>query len=139
MEPDERLFMLSLAGAVGKSPRRLKRFVNTYRILKGSIDALEREKFVVDGGKRGEYRSAMILRAMVTGAPQTAMGIFEHLCDPNDSTSFEQLTEAPRKDLADGPYITAACEVFKAAGLKVEELRNWVPQIARFSFRAGRG
>src|SRR6185369_509083 len=43
IEPAERAFILSLAGAVGKSPRRLKRFVNTYRILKGSIDALERE------------------------------------------------------------------------------------------------
>jgi hypothetical protein len=36
IEPAERAFILSLAGAVGKSPRRLKRFVNTYRILKGS-------------------------------------------------------------------------------------------------------
>ena len=138
LEPDERLFMLSLAGAVGKSPRRLKRFVNTYRILKGSIDALEREKFVINGGKGGEYRSAMILLAMVTGAPQAAMGIFEHLSDPIDSTSFEDLSKDTRKDPVDGPYITAAFDVFKAAGLKDDELKNWAPQIARFSFRAGR-
>jgi hypothetical protein len=53
IEAEERSYMLCLADAVGKSPRRLKRFVNTYRILKGSIDALARESFVVHGGQRG--------------------------------------------------------------------------------------
>lgn len=138
LQAEERLFMLSLAGAVGKSPRRLKRFVNTYQIFKGSIDALARETFVLEQGKTGDYRSAMTLLAMVTGAPRTAMEIFENLCDPNNSESFETLSEKQRKDIQDGPYITAAYDVFKAAGIKDSELKNWAPHVARFSFRAGR-
>ena len=53
--------MLGLAGAVGKSPRRLKRFVNTDRLLKASLDGLQRETFVVLGGRQGEYLAAMAL------------------------------------------------------------------------------
>ena len=44
IQPLERFFMLELAGSVGRSPRRLKRFVNTYRMLKAASTPLERER-----------------------------------------------------------------------------------------------
>jgi len=143
IESEERSFMLSLAEAVGKSPRRLKRFVNTYRILKGSIDALGRETFVLDSGRSGDYRGAMTLLALVTGAPQTSLALLQVLADGSDDDSLETVLEkvggrAVREE--ERKYVDAALQAYKATtGGKatVRDLRQWMPQVTRFSFRSG--
>jgi hypothetical protein len=142
IESEERSFMLSLAEAVGKSPRRLKRFVNTYRILKGSIDALGRETFVLDSGRSGDYRGAMTLLALVTGAPQTSLALLQVLADGSDDDSLETVLEkvGGRAVREEGKYVDAALQAYKATtGGKatVRDLRQWMPQVTRFSFRSG--
>ncbi len=146
IEASERDFMLGLAGAVGKSPRRLKRFVNTYRILKASLDGLEAEDFVVDGGKAGQYRAAMCLLAMLTGAPRLSIKVLRELQQLRDDTELKAL-EDTLEVLGDDPevgYLRAGLNAYRgafqpAAEPKVDELRYWAPQVARFSFRSGRG
>jgi hypothetical protein len=143
IETEERNFMLGLADAVGKSPRRLKRFVNTYRILKGSIDALARETFVVDGGQRGEYRAAMTLLALVTGAPRSSVALLQQLAEQNDDEPFDTFSgKVPALAARDeASYVQAALQAYRTAtansALTLRELRHWMPQVTRFSFRSG--
>lgn len=142
IESEERSFMLSLAEAVGKSPRRLKRFVNTYRIFKGSIDALARETFVLDSGRRGDYRAAMTLLALVTGAPQTSLALLQELAEGSDDDAVDTLLEKVgcRVVREEEKYVDAALQAYKATtGGKatVRDLRQWMPEVTRFSFRSG--
>ena len=143
IEAEERSFMLSLAGAVGKSPRRLKRFVNTYRILKASIDALQRETFIIERGKRGEYRAAMTLLALVTGAPRSALRVLHFLGQQKDDSAFDELITAVGglADADEAPYMDAALSAYRSmsgdSGVTLRDLRLWTTQVARFSFRSG--
>jgi hypothetical protein len=141
IEPEERSFMLQLAGAVGKSPRRLKRFVNTYRILKASLDNPQQETFVVKGGSQGEYRAAMTLLAIVTAAPRTSLGMLEFLASPGatDLVAFENHITTTQ-DQSESRYAQAALQAYRAAdpGAGLDLLQVWAPQVARFSFRSGR-
>jgi len=146
IELEERLFMLDLAGAVGKSPRRLKRFVNTYRILKASNNALEMETFVLDHGAKGEYRAAMMLLALVTGAPRSALGTLSLLekCNDDDSLAdFSQKTLGSGSvDADEAPYVQSALDAYIEHNHRetdqLRDLRYWGPRAARFGFRSGR-
>ncbi len=142
IEPEERNFMLQLAGAVGKSPRRLKRFVSTYRILKASLDKLQQETFVLKAGSQGEYRAAMALLAIVAGAPKSSLGMLEFLAnsaESTDITAFETYLKNSA-DSAEQKHAQAALEAYRRAETRadIEVLRRWAPQVARFSFRSGR-
>jgi KAP family P-loop domain len=144
IEPEERNFMLGLAGAVGKSPRRLKRFVNTYRILKASLDGLQRETFVVQGGNQGEYRAAMALLALVTGAPSSSLGVLEFLAKSKENDALETLDQhvSQLSGLSEVQYAQAALAIYRKSTATtqptVQELQKWAPRVARFSFRSGR-
>jgi hypothetical protein len=142
IEPEERLFMLQLAGAVGKSPRRLKRFVNSYRILKASLDNLQQETFVVKRGSSGEYRAAMVLLAIITAAPRSSLGIVDFLANSKDDAPLSQLEAHVQRliDPGETSYVQAALSAFKTAqsDAPLATLRTWAPEVARFSFRSGR-
>jgi len=142
IEAEERSFMLSLAEAVGKSPRRLKRFVNTYRIFKGSIDALARETFVIDSGNSGEYRAAMTLLALVTGAPRSSLKLLQGLAEQSEDEPLATLlSKVPTLVARDeASYVQAALQAYQATAspaLTIRELRHWTPHVTRFSFRSG--
>jgi len=145
VETQEREFMLSLAGAVGKSPRRLKRFVNTYRILKASCDALERDAFVMEGGKSGTFKAAMTLLAITTGAPRGAIEILRKLSDFKDEDELNKI-DSYIKELAEKwkteemEYAQEAMSRYRATYETeplLKDLRYWVQRVARFSFRFG--
>jgi hypothetical protein len=144
IEPEERSFMLSLAGALGKSPRRLKRFVNTYRILKASLDGLQRGTFVMQSGREGEYRSAMVLLALVTAAPRSSLRLLDDLAGYKESDGLEAFEKSVQgmADLSEREYAIAALTAYRSASggglLTVKELQRWAPDVARFSFRSAR-
>ncbi|OHX37709.1 hypothetical protein BJL95_07870 [Methylomonas sp. LWB] len=139
---EERNYMLRLAGAVGKSPRRLKRFVNTYRILKASIDALERETFVLEHGANGEYRTAMTLLALVTGAPRSSLDMLRFLDEHRDEDAFQLFDDYLRSLIYanEAKYVLGALTAYRTTQpTNLRELRHWAPLVARFSFRSGTG
>lgn len=141
---DERRYMLSLAGAVGRSPRRLKRFVNTYRILKASCDPLEREGFVMENGKKGSYRAVMTLLAITTGAPSAALKILLNLNEPELPSELNKFSEDVKKmsgefNSNEVNYALKALETYAESGATtVKELKEWVSRASHFSFRSGR-
>ncbi|MBI5853481.1 MAG: hypothetical protein HZB39_20925 [Planctomycetes bacterium] len=143
IEAAEREFMLKLAGAMGKSPRRLKRFVNTYRILKASLDGTEAEEFVVEGGKSGAYRAAMAILAMLTGAPRLSIDVLRKLAHAESSKTVTGLLAdvATLKGDPEFDYLDAGlCAYRDCCGEKhpLTDLKYWAPRVARFSFRSGR-
>ncbi|MEQ9401404.1 MAG: P-loop NTPase fold protein [Longimicrobiales bacterium] len=147
MTSAERRLMLLIAGAVGKSPRRLKRFVNTYRILKASLDPLARRRFVtgsVEGGTGGEFGAPMTLMAVLTAAPHEAIGLIHELHELDDGALVADLRSRVEA-MPQGPergYILQALDVYTEwtgqPDPTVAPLRRWSDEVARFSFRAGR-
>jgi hypothetical protein len=131
----ERAFMLSLAPALSRSPRRLKRFVNTYLILRASLAPDERETFVLDGGASGNYREAMVLLAMLTSAPRAWTRALNALDSPAPPQSVGDLRKIALTEPAPGEYqyVEALFDAYGSNG-SIEELRTMAPKVARFSF-----
>lgn len=149
----ERAYMLGLAGAVGRSPRRLKRFVNAYRIIKAACSPLDRKTFLVDEGARGEYRAAMALLAITTGAPGLANMVLSRLWHETPDKPLDEFL-AELAPLIDGEAWREECRCLLAAlqhyadavaaepggpkgVLTIKDLRGWSPDVARFTFRSG--
>jgi hypothetical protein len=68
----ERQYMERLALLIGRSPRAVKRFLNSYRLIKAMLQPWELRPFVGSGklnATDGLYHPTMLLLAAVTGAP----------------------------------------------------------------------
>jgi hypothetical protein len=117
--------MAQLAPFLGGTPRRAKRFVNVYRVLKASLEAAESENCVGGLGERLVYRALLAQLAIVTGAPVAASRYFERL----DATKAGSLS-AFIKELMDagggfGPDPSGESRtVFETLAL----LQRWAPQ-----------
>jgi hypothetical protein len=149
ISPAERRFMLELGAAVGRSPRRLKRFVNAYRILKAANTPLDEKVFIVEGGRSGVYRAVLTLLAVTTGAPSLANLVLNRLSDARETQDLEQFRKEIRTIVGDSVWteelrcLEAAFDCYQRAKaqeaepVSVEELHNWAADVARFTFRAG--
>lgn len=147
MEDAEIAYMEDLAGAVGRSPRRLKRFVNVYRILKASCTPSEALHFVRDSGHQGEYRAAMTLLALTTGAPSIAFDLYQLLGrqDPVATIGawLTALEDYPRLHQAPPPEVQAVRQAFNVYrrhhgdDAVLRDLQRWAWRVVRFTFRSG--
>jgi WD40 repeat protein len=147
--PAERAFMLELGSAVGRSPRRLKRFVNAYRVLKAANTPLDKKVFIIDDGRSGVYHAVLTLLAVTTGAPSLANLVLNRLVRANETQDFEEFLDEIRDLVVDPVWneelhcMEAAFDCYKRARAKeteplsVEELHKWAADVARFTFRAG--
>ena len=63
--------MKRLAGMF-RTPRAVKRFINTYRLIRVSIPEVDMSDFIGTASVPGHYRRAQILLAVVCGYPNTA-------------------------------------------------------------------
>jgi hypothetical protein len=77
LDDAERQFMLRMAKVVSGSPRRLKRFVNSYRILKAGCSPAELERFRT--AHDPPHRAILALLAIATGAPRASGFVFRLL------------------------------------------------------------
>jgi hypothetical protein len=144
-----------LAGAIGISPRRAKRFANLYRILKASLSVTERADFVLRDGEAGGFRAAMILLAMTTGAPHAAAIVLNKLTElnetePDPKAAFLRVLDdvQPSEEEKSGyrAAVTAAAEELEAnegteradVAEATRRFRFWAPRIRRFAFDTDR-
>ena len=146
---NEHAFMLELGSAVGRSPRRLKRFVNAYRILKAANTPLDKKVFIIDDGRTGVYRAVLTLLAVTTGAPSLANLVLNRLVHANETQDLEEFREEIRALVVDPAWneelrcMEAAFDCYKSAKAKdtellsIKELHKWAADVARFTFRAG--
>ncbi|MFG1626094.1 P-loop NTPase fold protein [Kribbella sp. NPDC049227] len=136
---EERDFMLDFLPLVG-TPRAVKRFMNTYQLLRVSVDDVD--AFL----GRAEYQPVLILLALMTGTARITDQMINELLSMNDATFADFLQRAgAEQNVADpeAPYqgrsgdwrqIVAACEVLPTATLDPAVIEAWLPKVARYSF-----
>lgn len=147
----ERDRVLDMAEAVGISPRRTVRFANLYRLLKATLSPAERRDFVLEDGKAGTYRGALVLLALSTGAPTAARILIDRLL-ADDSLTVETLfapAETPIPDREARAFQAARSLVVRAMtedapkeeppapimpAAIIGDLRHWAPRVKRFTF-----
>jgi len=140
-------FIQELAPFIGRSPRRVKRFVNIYRLLRASIrPGAEAVNFIGTRENPGQHRAALVLLTILTGAPTIAPEILKILRDSPDSSSVtklrEQLAEAlQNRDAGELEAALGALEFFRAKTKEknLQRLQKWEPVMARYSFRPREG
>jgi hypothetical protein len=81
--------------------------------------------------------------ALVTGAPRSSVELLQRLAEQNDDELFDtfagKVSDLVTRDEA--IYVQAALQAYRTASansaLPLRELRHWMPQVTRFSFRSG--
>jgi hypothetical protein len=151
-------YLKALAADLGPSPRRVKRLINSYSLLKARLSETQLERFVSDetppsftvddtspstapttAWRPGAYQLAIGLLVIGTGAADSARAILNEIaeCDPSDT--FAQLIQR-FKDRGK-PDWTMAARVLQTLsrsrpGERAAELRGWARKAARFQLQA---
>jgi len=128
---DETSFVETLAPLLSDKPRALKRFVNTYRLLKASLPDIDREKFVTPAAN-SPYRICLSQLALFTGHPRLAPLLVHELKDGLANSleiwfsTLEQDTQAKLVQvfelIPDRTRITAS------------DFREWLPETSKYLF-----
>jgi tRNA A37 threonylcarbamoyladenosine biosynthesis protein TsaE len=135
-------YMRALAAYVGPSPRRVKRLVNAYRLIKARLSEAQLKTFLQkegtddQGGLRsGPYQLVIGLLVIGTGAPATSVQILRELseCDPGDKLP----SVIERFQAHDKPDWAMAAKVIETLMRtqntdSVSELRGWARKVGRF-------
>jgi hypothetical protein len=132
------------------TPRAAKRFVNVYRILKASAPADRRKAME----RPEEYRSILLLLAMLTGHPTETTVVLRTLIEDRPTGDWWALVEG----IIEGVTATEAKTVesrlradrWKLLGDRLEQVKRlygaadcaafvyWARDVARFSFESSR-
>jgi len=121
----ERDFMLAFLPLVG-TPRAVKRFLNTYQLLRVSEPDIE--SFV----DRQEYRPVLILLALITGTASITDQMIDELRGMDEPT-FSDFLEA-HSGSSGWPQIATCCQDLPNELLTREIVSSWLPRAARYSF-----
>ena len=146
-------------GPLIPTPRAAKRFINLYRLLKVGLTDEETVGFVGDDATPGEYQVALLLLAIMVGAPTEANTIFRAL--RNDrldewTAVVDEVRPRPWDDPAAASHQSNAagqlsandaakwhrlCQVLDELGPPVttqglDAFRSWASRVGRYSFNA---
>ncbi len=143
-----------------RTPRSVKRFVNTYRFLRAGVRPHELPLFEGERGSPGTYRAAMLLLAVLVNFSNVAPRFLRRVAEASRGDGAEQawsefLAAARTGNGCAGPPAASEvppavtwedvewarlCEVLSAAGAgttgvqKVGDVAQWIPVVARYSF-----
>ena len=134
-------YMRALAAYIGSSPRRAKRLVNAYRLIKAGMSDSQLRTFLTnrqtDGGavREGPYQIVIGLLVIGTGAPEASAHILRELAEWDPTDGFDKVVEQFRK--RDHPDWTMAARVVETLirtqkAKNVSELRGWARKVRRF-------
>jgi hypothetical protein len=140
--PTEQDRVVAMASAIGASPRRAKRFVNLYRLMKASLSADERIGFVTEEGAGGSFVVATILLAMTTGAPTASRELIGRLADSGKDEVREMLARGLAVPSASVPQaeriaFAAAIDLINQLARQptfASDLHDWAGRVRRFVF-----
>jgi hypothetical protein len=140
-------YMRALAAHVGPSPRRVKRLVNAYRLIKARLSNSQLDTFVdraTNSGTRasGPYQLVIGLLVIGTGAPDSWTQILKELAECDPKTSYQQVIERFRE--FQQPDWTMASQVIETLlrtqkATDVSELRGWARNVGRFLLKGTNG
>ena len=139
--PIELDYMRALAAYVGPSPRRVKRLVNAYRLLKARMSDAQLHSFLTDrstdeGGLRsGPYQLVIGLLVIGTGVPASAAQILRELAerDPRDGLDgvIASFRERKHSDWTTAAQVLETLMRTQKAK-DVSEIRGWARRVGRF-------
>ena len=134
-------YMRALAAYVGTSPRRVKRLVNAYRLIKAKLSDAQLKAFVTDenatgaAAQSGPYQIVIGLLVIGTGSQTTSSAILGALGNWDPRGKYEDVVKN-FKAKNDGAWIAAAQVIETIARTQnptdVSELRGWSRQVRRF-------
>jgi hypothetical protein len=139
-------YMRYLAAYVGSSPRRVKQFVNSYRLIKAGLSDAQLRAFLTervdeDGSVRsGPYQLVIGLLVIGTGAPSSSAQILTQLAECHPGETMEKVIDALRGN--EHPDWLMAAQVIEALmqsqkAKDVSELRGWAQKVRRFLLNGG--
>lgn len=138
---DELNYMRAFSAYVGSSPRRVKRLVNAYRLIKARLSEGQLKAFVADvaadGGKSksGPYEIVIGLLVIGTGAQSFSSAILGELGDWDPKDTYTTIVEKFRG--RNDPEWRTAAQVIETVmrsrqAANVSELRGWARKVGRF-------
>ncbi len=130
---DEAAFVDRVAPLLSDKPRALKRFVNTYRLLKASLPDIDRQTFVSDAPS-SSYKICMSQLALFTGQPRLAPKLVRQLVltGNGDITLAAWCKKLPAEERASFEHALNLIPDHTAIGLN--EFRAWLPDTTRYLF-----
>jgi KAP-like P-loop domain-containing protein len=135
--PQEASFVESVAPLLSDKPRALKRFVNSYRLLKASLSDLDRQTFVVDG-ECSPYKICLSQLAYFTGQPRLGPILareLEHVSgDHSTLLDWLDTAKAPSDDATRTSVLAAARLIPDAAAMRLKDFQDWLPETTRYLF-----
>jgi hypothetical protein len=140
--PAETDAMSAVAALLGTTPRTVKRFVNTYRLLKAR--ALDPERFDEQVDGLGDHQIVAFLLALVTGRPQVAAYLLPALVQAPEAVTINSLATTlpiPKDPSSDLMSATEAVRAWLAehpdyAQAPARRCSALAQEVARFSFTA---
>jgi hypothetical protein len=134
-------YMRALAAYVGPSPRRVKRLVNAYRLIKARMSDAQLGTFLTDrasqvGGLRsGPYQIVICLLVIGTGAQSETSEIIKELAEWDPKATFDDVIK--RFEGRNHPDWKMAARVIETLmrtqkSKDVSELRGWARKVGRF-------
>jgi len=139
LEAREQQLLLALSAAAGDTPRRLKRFVRCYLVLRASLDRT-RLGWLAEPGP-GEALARLL--AAANGAPQTWQRLRKQLLTGDENRPIAALAqEVAAATTQEQQSLRAAFETpvpreppdSEPANPRVADLRLWLGEIDRFTF-----
>ena len=133
----ERNYILELSEFGGSSPRRLKRFINLYRIIKSTISESEMRDFLGQTGEQADYKLALVLLAVLTGSPSISSEVLRKFQQPG-ATLPSVLEELSKHGGAEHHLSIGALTRFQNEHQIVPAsaaLNRWSSIVARYNFR----
>jgi len=129
----EAVFVDRIAPLLSDKPRALKRFVNTYRLLKASLPDIERATFVSDAAS-SPHKICMTQLAFFTGQPRLAPALARQIAltgqvDTDLETWSKNLSGKNLKPLAQAVKL-----IPDRPALRLSDFRTWLPETSRYLF-----
>jgi KAP family P-loop domain len=155
--PEEQTVIEELHFIVGSSPRRVRRFLDVYRLMRAGMEEGDVQELIA----KRHYAVILALFAMLSGAPRAAPRVIEllrqeslRIADEEEEGSEEHMKAFAHQTLEswhehalrEHPCPLDEKDVIRNAMLYLDALnvprpdllailRRWIPEIARYSFR----
>lgn len=117
------------------TPRAVKRFLNTYQLLRVSVDDVD------DFLERREYRAVLVLLALMTGTVGLTDERVLELASMTEPDFATFLFPPPvvsganeRSPRAGWHEVASACDKLPTEALTPAVVKDWLPRVARYSF-----
>lgn len=125
--------VMNLARLVGRSPRAVKRFVNTYRLIRASVPVSDLKAFLGSAQAPGRHRLVLVLLGIAIGTPDKAEELERQIADLPPEVAIRGITKVDWKSIA--PDLA---QLFAIPNIQwtVADLRQEMTRVNQYSFRS---